>query len=96
MVSGDDFTSIEELPTSDVTVEIDDSVPKSIEKKRFTPLIQSKFGIPSELIYCNEGLTPLHHKNGEAAVCVKTNTASKLIEMGWGPLIESVHSVTDS
>ncbi len=58
-----------------------------------SPLKQIAQGTPPDEVICNEGLQLIMKNNGSPA-CVKTTTAEKLIERGWGIMPEQSISET--
>ena len=72
-------------------VENDDRILRIVEDIKMnysfmTPLKQKNLGISSEEIDCKEGLVLLIKSSNENPACVKPNTATKLIDRGWGIL----------
>jgi hypothetical protein len=56
-----------------------------------SPLKQFKSGIPSNVIQCSDHLTTVVIKmDNSSPACVKLQTAQKLVERGWGIMIEYI------
>jgi hypothetical protein len=55
--------------------------------KIFSPLKQSKTGISLQDIKCNQGLVLVVKTLDNSPACVKSNTAQRLAERGWGKLV---------
>lgn len=62
---------------------IDHPCKPSYFKSRQSPLQQFKSGIPSDEIKCKEGLQLVIKSSDGSPACVKPQTVTKLIQMGW-------------
>jgi len=75
-------TKVEEPKISPKSEEPTPEQMKSTVTKQISPRKQMAQGISPQEVVCNEGLELIIKYEGTSA-CVKTNTATKLIERGW-------------
>jgi len=56
-----------------------------------SPIAQMQHGAPIDQIVCREGLQLLIKYHGETPACISEATISKLIERGWGNILQDFH-----
>lgn len=47
------------------------------------PLKQTKLGIPTDLIQCNDGLKKIFKSHDNSAICIKNASSTMLLNRGW-------------